>query len=105
MKKISLEEKIEVMTHYLNGGKVEVASTLFWDWASTNTPIWDWNNFTYRKLKEPNKVTIEKWLLRYNDIVVIVETDNIDKWIRDTIYGTNQKIEKLKLIESYEVEI
>ena len=60
---------------------------------------WDWNEFDYR-IKEPKqkvtRVTIEKWLCRdYHGNFIVIETTGIDAYY----------YEKIKLIESYEVEI
>lgn len=66
-----------------------------------------WSNHTNKdhwvEIEEPKpkeKVTIEKWLIEENDIKVIIETSDIDAWLKS--FPTAKK---LKLIESYEVEI
>ena len=41
-----------------------------------------------------------KWLIEENDIKFVVETSDIDSWLKSF-----PKAQKLKLIESYEVEI
>ena len=69
-----------------------------YDWRIVDTPCWNWAEFEYR-IKEP-KVTIEKWLIEENDIKFVVETSDIDSWLKS--FPTAKK---LKLIESYEVEI
>ena len=92
---MKLCEMIKVMQHFENGGDVEVYKTGRWTIAVN--PIWDWDNFEYR-IKEPKqKVTIEKWLCqdRYGDFLIF-ETSNVDK---------HTQLEKIKLIESYEVEL
>ena len=90
---MELSEMIKVMQHYENGGSVEVYKTD--RWVTGVNPIWDWDTFDYR-IKE-QKVTIEKWLCRdrQGDFIVI-EILNSDN------YGL---YEKIKLIESYEVEL
>ena len=92
-----LKEQIEIMTHYLNGGEIECVEKGNDNWEIVTKPLWNFDDFDYR-IKEPKqKVTIEKWLFRdkQGDFLVI-ETSNIDNY---TLY------EKLKLIESYEVEL
>ena len=64
-----------------------------------------WEEIEEPKEKPKQKVVIEKWLLidmgiNSKGIKVVVETSDIDDWIS---YYPNAK--KLKLIESYEVEI
>ena len=95
---MELKEQIEIMTHYLNGGEVEVYKND--RWTIGVNPIWDWDTFDYRIKEQKQKVTIEKWLIEENDIKFVVETSDIDSWLES--FPTAQK---LKLIESYEVEI
>ena len=96
---MELKEMIKVMQHYDNGGEVEVKEKREDDtkWRFSN-PSWDWAYFEYRIKEEKPKVTIEKWLLKDN---------NGDFFIRE---GDKKHIEyafrnKVKLIESYEVEL
>ena len=96
----TLKEMIEVMEWFDNGGEVEYVERDYDDWEIVITPIWNWNNFDYRIKELKQKVTIEKWLIEANDIKFVVETSDIDSWLKS--FPTAQK---LKLIESYEVEI
>ena len=93
-----LKEQIEIMTHYLNGGEVEysVKEDDYSSWTKCVNPLWDWFDYNYR-IKEPKqKVTIEKWLCRdYHGNFIVIETTGIDEYYYN----------KLKLIESYEVEL
>ena len=96
---MELEEKINVMIDYNNGGEVELKSrdTNSIEWETTNNPNWNWGSFDYR-IKEPKgKVTIEKWLCQ-NDrgAFISLKTSKID----DYLY-----CKQIKLIESYEVEL
>ena len=92
------EEMIKVMQHFADGGEVEYAEIGFDEWKIANKPCWNWSDYKYR-IKEPKqKITIEKWLLKDN---------NGDFFIRE---GDKNHIEyafrnKVKLIESYEVEL
>ena len=96
----TVKEMIEVMEHYENGGEVEYAETGFDDWRVASYPLWNWYDYEYRIKEQKQKVTIEKWLIEENDIKFVVETSDIDSWLKS--FPTAQK---LKLIESYEVEI
>ena len=92
-----LKEQIEIMTHYLNGGEIECVEKGNDNWEIVTKPLWNFDDFDYR-IKEPKqKVTIEKWLFRdkQGDFLVI-EISNADNY---------KQYEKVKLIESYEVEL
>lgn len=95
---MKIEEMIKVMQHFADGGEVECAEIGFDEWEIANKPCWNWSDYNYR-IKEPKqKITIEKWLLKDN---------NGDFFIRE---GDKNHIEyafknKVKLIESYEVEL
>lgn len=91
---MELKEMIKVMTHYLNGGEVEVYKND--RWTIGVNPIWDWDTFDYR-IKEPEqKVTIEKWLVKDTDgVYIIIETSMAD----------NLYFEKIKLLDTYEAEL
>ena len=95
-----LKEQIEIMTHYLNDGEVECVEKGNNNWEIVTKPLWNWDDFTYRIKEQKEKVTIEKWLIEENDIKFVVETSDIDSWLIP--FATSKK---LKLIESYEVEI
>ena len=93
------KEMIEVMQHYGNYGEVEFKQKREDDtkWRLA-CPNWNWDSFDYR-IKKP-KVKIEKWLIEEYDIKFVVETSDTDSWLKS--FPTAKK---LKLIESYEVEI
>ena len=91
-----LKEQIEIMTHYLNGGEAECVEKGNDNWEIVTNPLWNWDDFEYR-IKEPKqKVTIEKWLCQNNQgDFIVFETTDIDAYY----------YKKIKLIESYEVEL
>ena len=88
---------IKVMQHYENGGEVECADVGFDKWETVSNPLWNWPDYNYRIKEQKQKVTIEKWLFRdkQGDFLVI-EISNADNY---------KQYEKVKLIESYEVEL
>ena len=96
---MELCEMIKVMQHYENGGKVEYSEKKGGGnhWTTVTSPSWDWSYFEYRIKELKQKVTIEKWLCqdRYGDFLIF-ETSNVDK---------HKQLEKVKLIESYEVKL
>ena len=97
---------IKVMQHYEDGGEVEFSEDCFKTIKGESNNknrvglFWDWDTFKYRIKEQKQKVTIEKWLIEENDIKFVVETSDIDSWLKS--FPTAKK---LKLIESYEVEI
>ena len=101
---MELKEMIKVMQHFEDGGEVECSEDGFktvlctadkekdWDFG------WDWENFDYRIKPEKEKIIIEKWLCSDKQGgLVVIETTNIEEYKYIT--------KKLKLIESYEVEL
>ena len=93
---MELKEMIKVMEHYDNGGEVEstIRGKLFWDKATA--PCWDWTQFDYRIKEQKQKVTIEKWL---------VKNSNNEYFIREAEPKHLLYDNKIKLIETYEVEL
>ena len=98
---MELSEMIKVMQHYEDGGDIEVYKND--RWTIGVNPIWDWDTFDYRIKEQKQKVTIEKWILydKYADVYFECRTSNIDKMLQDTPRITK----KVKLLESYEVEL
>ena len=101
---MELKEQIEIMTHYLNGGDVEYSQDNFKTiLGATNKQrsgnlSWDWDTIEYRIKEQKQKVTIEKWLMQstIDKEHRIIETSLVDKVVN---------FKKVKLIESYEVEL
>ena len=90
----TIEEQIEVMQHFANGGEVEYFSNMYKGWTLVQKPFWDWHNIDYRIKEQKKIVTIEKWLCKSGDnSYYIVETSDISGY------------EKVKLLETYEVEL
>ena len=101
----TIEEMIEVMKAYTKGAIIEYNDPNYPFWEAVTHPSWDWSRYEYRVKEIKQKVKIEKWLLEDTSIntkgiKVVIETSDINSWL--SYYPTAQK---LKLIESYEVEI
>ena len=98
---MELKEMIKVMQHYADGGDVEFKRTIEDDtkWEKLlPVPVWNWERFDYRIKEQKQKLTIEKWLCSDKQGgLVVIETTNIEEYTYIT--------KKLKLIESYEVEL
>ena len=99
-----LKEQIEIMTHYLNGGEIEFSDDKFKTLLGEANKeddgelCWNWDEFDYRIKEQKQKVTIEKWLMQdtIDKEYRIIETSLVDSLIN---------FKKIKLIESYEVEL
>ena len=96
---MKLKEMIKVMEHYENGGVVEFKRTyeddIKWEKLLPD-PVWNWERNDYRIKETKQKVTIEKWLcLNLNKGYFIREAEP-----KHLLYDN-----KVKLIESYEVEL
>ena len=98
----TIQEQIEVMQHFANGGKIETKAFHNIDWIGVDNPSWDWYIQDYRIKEQKKTITIEKWLLKsYSEARYdIAETSNITDYVMSCI-GWKQ----VKLLETYEVEL
>ena len=95
----TIQEQIEVMQHFANGVEIEYYENK--EWFKAHAPTWDWHDYDYRIKEQKKTITIEKWLLENDDEeIIIIEVNNrrIDTW-------TNLGWKKLKLLETYKVEL
>ena len=91
---MKLEEMIKVMQHYADGGEVEYSVRESNVWNKASTPVWDWTEFDYRIKEQKQKVTIEKWLCKSGENSFYIHEG-----------ADADGLEKVKLIETYEVEL
>ena len=96
----TIKEMIEIMEWFDKGGEVECTDVGIERWRALDDPQWNWDGYDYRIKKPKEKVTIEKWLIEMDDIKIVIETSDTNSWLKP--FPTAKK---LKLIESYEVEI
>ena len=78
------------------GNDVHKIGEYYDEWIEHTSNHWE-------EIEEPiakQNVTIEKWLVEDNYIKVVVEASDIDSWL-----SYCPKARKIKLIESYKVEI
>ena len=88
----AIQEQIEVMKRFSYGEIVEAYGDNLKEWTIINEPSWNWLKYDYR-IKRVT-ITIEKWLCKDgNDSYYIAEVSDISGY------------EKVKLLESYEVEL
>ena len=98
---MELSEMIKVMQHFENGGEVELKreneDDIEWS-LGYSYPSWNWVDYNYRIKELKQKVTIEKWLMQstIDNEYRIFETSLVDSLIN---------FKKVKLIESYEIDL
>lgn len=98
---MELKKKIEIMQHFENCGEVECVETGFDNWKIANDLSWNWYDYNYRIKEQKQKVTIEKWLIKdvNSGEHFIMESSDVDLALK-ALDGC-----KLKLLETYEVEL
>ena len=97
---MELKEMIKVMQHFEDGGVIQRCNFGSHNYSDITTEGYLFNFCDYKyRIKEPKqKVTIEKWLMQstIDKEYRIIETSLVDSLIN---------FKKVKLIESYEVEL
>ena len=97
---MNLKEMIKVMQHYENGGVVQRCNFGLNNYSDITIEgyLFNFCDYKYRIKEQKQKVTIEKWLIKdvNNGEYLIMESSDIE---------TYKHYEKIKLIESYEVEL
>ena len=91
----TIEEQIAVMQHFANGGKVEVFDSGYESWEELENTDFNWGYRDYRIKEKKQTVTIEKWLIKVDNDYKVIEANS--GWFN---FG-----EKIKLLDSYEVDI
>ena len=103
---MTLREKIETMEAFERGEEIELKQSDN-DWIVHNSPSWDWINNSYRIKPKPKKVVaIEKWLIKdcINAKIFYRIVELQQGFINDMIEVYDYD-EKVKLLDTYEVEI
>ena len=95
----TIEEMIEVMQHYANGGEVEIFSND--KWVDAIKPGWNWYRSDYRIKEQKKAVIIEKWLMKAGDRKSFFIADGDKSYLENY----NSHVEKVRLLETYEVEL
>lgn len=101
---MELKEMIKVMQHYESGGVVQRCNFGSHNYSDITTEDYLFNfcDYKYRIKEQKQKVTIGKWLLKDIDSgeYFIMESSDVNLTLKDF-----PKWRKLKLIETYEVEL
>lgn len=55
-----IQEQIAVMTHFMNGGRIEYHNRVEEDsWVLVSNPIWNWDTYDYRIQSTPKPLSAE----------------------------------------------
>ena len=96
---MTLREKIEVMEAFERGEEIEVSYVKQDKWTDISNPDWSWGAYNYRvKTKPKPTITIEKWLCEYCGGYVVVAGNDLN-------FMRNEMFKKVKLLDTYEVEL
>ena len=105
---MELKEMIKVMQHYDDGGEIEFSENDFKvvlgeaNEKDDGDMSWNWDTYKYRIKTQKTKVTIEKWLLK--DVgsgeYFIMDSSDINLTLQEI-----EKWKKVKLLDTYEVEL
>lgn len=95
---MELKEKIKVMQHYLDGGKVECRLKGEDNWLTLSRYYWNWHSMDYRIKEVKQEITIEEWLMQstIDEEYRIIETSLVDKFVN---------FKKVKLLGTYKIEL
>ena len=64
----TIQEQIEVMQHYANGGEVEIFTNSKWgDISGGGFTNWNFAKYDFRIKEQKKTITIEKWLMKAGD--------------------------------------
>lgn len=99
----TIQEQIEVMQHFANGGEVEYKKKKSVYWRIDNDPSWNWivGDYRIKDKKEKTTLTIKQWLIELDGRYIINEGN--DSELHRMVNSFNWK--KIKLLDSYEVEL
>ena len=96
---MTLREKIQCMEAFERGEEIEVAYRGYDIWSSMSTPSWNFEDRNYRIKPKPKQVVvIEKWLCEYCGGYVVVAGNDLN-------FMRNEMFKKVKLLDTYEVEL
>lgn len=99
---MNLAEKIEVMNHFLKGGKVQSRHVASDKWENDANPEWHWGYYEYRKAPPPPEYRI---VIAGDGRYICIEKDNNDgcgwrsfPWLADhtKIHSAGTHLEMLK---------
>ena len=96
---MTLREKIQVMQAFERGEEIEASFLEYGILEDETDPNWSWTYYEYRIKPKPKQVVvIEKWLCEYCGGYVVVDGNDLN-------FMRNEMFKKVKLLDTYEVEL
>ena len=87
------------MEAFERGEEIEYTPLMEEIWRGIPIPAWDWALYEYRIKPKPKQVVvIEKWLCEYCGSYIIVDGNDLN-------FMRNEMFKKVKLLDTYEVEL
>jgi len=75
---MTLKEKIKIMEHYENGGKVDYIGMYdAGEWRDCPNPIWDWSNYEYRIKPQWKPRKLERVMTEDGEVIFIMSTNGL----------------------------
>lgn len=97
----TIQEKIEVMQHYANGGVIDIKNILDEEWNACVCPRWNWGDYDYRIVKQKKTILIEKWLYKHKNTGHFTTKEGCKNWLEDLDVNWI----KVKILDFDEVEL
>lgn len=79
---MTIQQQIEVMQHFANGGEVEI-ETYTGNWIDDHNPQWNWSDYEYRIKQEPKKMAKLYKFAYYSD--------TFNGWVDSNFYARNEE--------------
>lgn len=97
----TIQEQIANRSDATFGGFINIKHILDYNWGDCVNPQWNWNSYDYTIVEKKKAVIIEKWLMKAGDrkSFFIVNGD------KSYIENYHSHVEKIRLLETYEVEL
>ena len=94
-------EQIEIMQYFADDDGIVERTELGKDnWRICNNEVFNWEIYDYRKKEQKKTITIERWLIKNGERFDVGETSSIKDYMESCVGW-----EKVKLLDSYEVEL
>lgn len=82
MKEKTTAEKMAVIQHWIDGGRIEIQieGTTLWEECTDEFPTWNWGPCDYRIMLEASDMLYEWWILHDNGDLSTPNTFHTEAW-------------------------